>query len=236
MVPEEQPQRYPGGDLPTRHPPPVPEPHLPQRQRADDDRRGLRPRVAARGDDQRKEEREDHCLGDLLLEGAHRRGGQHLPQKQRREPASALLHHRAEAHVEVGRVEGLHTAESLDFLGGLLLRHVEDVVDGDHPHQHAAGIGHRKRDPVVLLEHRHHLVATGGGGDAHQRGVVQGRDQLVRLGQHQHSQPDVVEEHALVVGDVDDVEGLDVLARARARSPAPAARTSWAAPPGTWAS
>ena len=90
------------------------EPDLAERQRADDERRRLRPRVAAAGDDQRHEQRQHDRLRDLRLEGAHRRGGQHLAQEQRRQPAGALLNHPPKRDVHVGLVERLGAADALD--------------------------------------------------------------------------------------------------------------------------
>src|SRR5664279_5052193 len=65
--------------LATGNAPPVLERHFAQRHRANDQRRRLRARVAARADDERDEQCEHHSLADLALEVPHRR---------RREPVS----------------------------------------------------------------------------------------------------------------------------------------------------
>ena len=77
-----------------------------ERQRADDQRRGLRSGVAAARDDERHEEREHDGARDLLLERAHRRRRQHLAQEERRQPTRALLNHAPESDAHVGLVEG----------------------------------------------------------------------------------------------------------------------------------
>ena len=88
-----------GGELAERDAPPVLERELAQRERADDERGGLRAGIAAGADDERDEEREHHRLADLPLEEAHRGGGEHLAEEERGEPAGALPDHREEADV-----------------------------------------------------------------------------------------------------------------------------------------
>ena len=46
----------------------------------------------------------------------------------------------------------LHAAELEDVLLGLLLDHVDHVVDGDHAEQPAGRVDHRRRDQAVLAE------------------------------------------------------------------------------------
>ena len=65
MLPRIVAEREPGENLAPHHPPPVAEPDFAERQRADDERRRLRARVAAAGDDQRHEQRQDDGLRDL---------------------------------------------------------------------------------------------------------------------------------------------------------------------------
>ena len=99
-------------------------------------------------------------LRDLVLEGAHRRGRQHLAEEQRGEPAGALPDHAREPDVHVGLVERLRSADALDVLRRLCLGHVEHVVDGDDADQHAGRVGDGQRGAVVGPEggHRGRLV------------------------------------------------------------------------------
>ena len=129
---QDAPEREPGGQLAEGHTPPVAQAELPQRERADDQRGRLRAGVAARADDQRDEEREHDGSRDLALEVAHRRGRQHLAEKQRREPARALPDHAGEGDLRVRLLERLETAEALG-----LVRVVPDHgVDRDFPSSH----------------------------------------------------------------------------------------------------
>src|SRR5262249_38148957 len=61
-------QQDPGQDLAAHHAPPVAQLDLAQRQGADDQGGRLRARVAAAGDDQGDEQRQDDRAGDLTLE------------------------------------------------------------------------------------------------------------------------------------------------------------------------
>ena len=87
-----------------------------------------------------------------LLEEAHRRRGQHLAEEQDDQPGGPLPDHRQERRVRVRLVEGLEAAELLDLPGGLLLGHVEHVVDRDDAHEHALRVDHRQGGAVVLAE------------------------------------------------------------------------------------
>ena len=52
----------------------------------------------------------------------------------------------------------LHAAQRLDVLLGLLLDHVDDVVEGDHADQPVALVDDRGGDQIVALEHARHLL------------------------------------------------------------------------------
>ena len=67
--------------------------HFPERDRPNDERRGLRAGVSAAADDERDEEGEHHGPLDLLLEVAHGRCREHLPEKERRQPPRSLADH-----------------------------------------------------------------------------------------------------------------------------------------------
>ena len=158
---EDRAEREPGGQFPRRDAPPVPEPHLAQGERADDQRRGLRPGVAARADDQRDEQREHHRLGNLDLEVADRRCREHLAEEQRRQPPGPFAQHRHEAHLHVRLVQRFHAAELLGVFGLLLLDHVDHVVHG-HDTDHAFVVIHdRDRHEVVLRREPGDFLAVG---------------------------------------------------------------------------
>src|SRR4029450_4922783 len=78
---------------------------------ADDERGGLRARVAARAHDERNEEGEHDGAAQLALEVLHGGGGEHLAEEQRAEPARPLLDHGAEADARVGLVQVLDAAQ-----------------------------------------------------------------------------------------------------------------------------
>ena len=56
----------------------------------------------------------------------------------------------------------LHAAERLDVLFGLLLDHVDDVVERDHADHAIVVVDHRRRDQVVALELPRHLLLVVG--------------------------------------------------------------------------
>jgi len=61
---------------------PVPQRQFPQRQRADDKRRGLRAAIAASADDKRDEERQHNGAGNFIFKVSHGRGREHFTEKQ----------------------------------------------------------------------------------------------------------------------------------------------------------
>ena len=123
-----------------------------QGQGADDQRRGLRARVAAAADDERHEEGEDHGARDLVFVVAHGGGGEHLAEEERGQPAPALLHHRPERDLRVGRVQRFEAAHLLDVLGGLRAHGVQHRVHGQRAHELAPLVHHRRADEVVARE------------------------------------------------------------------------------------
>ena len=94
---------------------------LADRQAADDERRRLRARVAARRDEQRHvEQRALDGLHDRVVV-AERRLREELLDEEDDEPPGALLDEREEARLEVRHVERLDAADLLHVFG-LLLR------------------------------------------------------------------------------------------------------------------
>ena len=81
------------------------------------------------------------------------------PTKSTESQPARFLIMRPERRLQVGRVEGLHAADLLDVLGGLLLHDVDDVVDGDDALHAALGVDDRDRHQVVVGEDlRHRLL------------------------------------------------------------------------------
>ena len=72
----------PGGYLPPDHAPPVLEPNLPHRHRADYQRGRLRAGISATADDKGNEQRQDHRARDLVFVISHGGGGEHLADEQ----------------------------------------------------------------------------------------------------------------------------------------------------------
>ena len=205
-------ERQPGQQFPSHDLPPVAQGDLPERQRTDDERRCLRTGVAAARDDERDEECQDDGLGDLRFEGAHGRGRQHFAEEQRREPPRALLDHPREGDVHVRLVEGLRTADPLDFTRGPCLGDVQHVVDRDDADEHAGRVGDRQRAPVVLPEDGDRRVLVVGRLQRDEPPVHHVGDTAFGRGQQELADPDVVDEQVVLVHDVDDIEGFAVLA------------------------
>ena len=131
---------------------PVAQPYLAQRHRADDERRRLRARVAAAGNDQGHEEREHQRFVDLFLEEAHRGGREHLAEEERRQPARALLDHAADGDREVGLSERLAAAHLLDVLGRFFRENLHHVVGGDDSLHVSGRIDDGQRHEAAALE------------------------------------------------------------------------------------
>ena len=129
------PSTMPHAELAEQDAPPVARLDLAEREAADDQRRRLRARVAARRDEERHvEQRALHGLHDGVVV-AKRGLREELLDEEDDEPAGALLDEREEARLEVGHVERLDGADLLDVLGLLLDEDVDDVVDRDDAEQ-----------------------------------------------------------------------------------------------------
>jgi len=93
------------------------------------------------------------CCGELLLEPPHRRGGEHLAEKQQRQPTAPFAQHRRKRCLEVRRIQRCDAAGFLHVLGGLFIDDMDDVVDGHHS-LHAARVvhdGHGEK-PMIAKE------------------------------------------------------------------------------------
>ena len=151
--PRMSPSASAGRELAPDDAPPVAQPDLAERHRADDQRRRLRARVAAARDDERDEEREHDRARDLVLEVRPSRVAVSISPTNSADSQPARFGASSpKPTLEVGRVEGLHAAELLDVLGGLFLHDVDDVVDGDDALHAALGVDDRDGDEVVLGE------------------------------------------------------------------------------------
>ena len=98
----------------------------------------------------------------------------------------------------------------IQVAGGLLLDHIDDVVDGDDPHQPLLAVDHRHGQKVVALDHARHLFLIGIGADAHHLPGHHIAEPLLRIGRDQVAQRQHAGEVARGVGDVEGVDGLGV--------------------------
>ena len=100
----------------------------------------------------------------------------------------------------------------MDVLGGLVLGDVEDVVDGHDPEQDALRVGHRKGDAVVIAEDVDRGFLVVGRLQCDVTLVHQIADRLLGIGEKDLADSQIIDQVPLTVDDVDDVEGLGVLA------------------------
>ncbi len=119
------------------------------RQGADGHGQGLGAGVAAQGRDDRHQHGQGHQLGDLILEDGDGRDGDGLGHEIEQQPRQP----RADDLLNAGVAAGVgHAGQGQDVLLGLVADDLDDVVDGDLPHQTAARIDDRRADQVVLVE------------------------------------------------------------------------------------
>ena len=138
---------------------------------------------------------------------------------------------RPKRDLHVGLVERFRSADALDVLGRLRLRDVEHVVDGDDADEHAGGVGDRQRRAILARGTRATAVSWSSVAfSATKRRSIRSATRAGRRGQQELADADVVDQQALVVDDVDDVQRLAVLAVRRGCSRAPARRSSPRAP------
>jgi hypothetical protein len=100
------------------------------------------------------------------------------------------------------------TAESLDVLFGLLLDHVDDVVEGEHPDQPLVLVHHRGCHQIVALEHARHLLLVLGGAHAPAVGVHQLSDRHRPLGAQQPVEPNGAKQLGRLVDHIQFEEAI----------------------------
>ena len=140
------------------------------------------------------------------LEQAEHRGGQERGREIDQQPVEAALGDGPD-RVRQLFVAG-HAAERLDVLFGLLLDHVDDVVEGEHADQALAVVDHRRRDQVVALEHARHLLLVVGGADPSAVRLHQIGDRHRPLGAQQPVERHRAEQLACLVDHVELEEAL----------------------------
>ena len=101
---------------------------------------------------------------------------------------------RAERDLHVRLVEGLRSADALNFARRRRLRHVQHVVDRDDPDEHAGGVGDRQRDAVVLPEHGDGLFLIVAGLQRDEAPIHQFRDEVLDRRQQELANADVVDQ------------------------------------------
>ena len=169
--PEQAPENQSCAELSPDDAPPIPNSDLSERHGPDDQRCGLGTGIATAADDEWHEEGEDDRPGDLLLVKPHRRRGEHLPEKQRGQPAPPLPNHSPEPDSHIRRVERLHAADFLNVLGRLLADNVDDVVDGHDPLHSAFGVHDGDGDEIVIGHDSAHDLLILLIGDGHNVGT-----------------------------------------------------------------
>ena len=179
-----------------------------EREAANDERRRLAARVAARGDDEGHEDLDG-------LEGAPRRlvvlehaRREDLAHEDRDEPPGALLHERPELGLEVALLRGRDGAHLLDVLALLLLEDGHDVVDGDDAEHLARRIDDRQREHVVVLEQVRDVFLIHLGRHRDDVGVHDGGDGLARAREHEVAQRDHAQQRPVGVDGVGLVDRL----------------------------
>ena len=169
-------------------------------ERAHRHRHGLRSGIAAHAGDDRHQHGERHHVGDRGLELADHPGGQQRGSQIGEQPGKPALDDGPD------RVRQLFVAadaaERRDVLGGLLLDHVDHVIDVDDADQALGLVHHRGGDQVVALEHARHLLLVGGGENAPPVRVHQFGDMNRALGAQQAVEPHRAEQLLGVVHHV----------------------------------
>ena len=76
-------------------------------------------------------------------------------------------------------MERFRTADVLNVSGRCCFSHVQDIVDGDDPDEHAGGIGDGQCTPIVLAKHTHCRFLIVGGRQRDKAPVHEVRHALV---------------------------------------------------------
>ena len=188
----------------------------------DDERRGLRPRVAAGRDEERDVvARPLDGLEDGVVV-AQRRLREELLDEEDDEPHAALPDELEEAGPEVGQIEWLDAADLLQVLGLLLRQDVDDVVDGDDAEQGPSRVDHRHRVEVVLRHLAGDLFLVLLGRDGEDVGAHDVGEDVAGIGDDAARAAWRARGAVVLVDRVDGVDGLARAPwRARVRRPAP---------------
>ena len=94
--------------------------------------------------------------------------------------------------LHVRLVQGLRSADALDFSRCCRLRHVQHVVDRDDANEHAGGVGHRQRTTVVLTEYGDRCFLIVGGLQGHKASIHEVGDAAVQRGQQELANANVI--------------------------------------------
>ena len=115
---------------------------------------------------------------------------------------------------EIGLVGGQHSGHLLEVLGGLLLDNVHSVVDGDDTHQPLLQIHNGHGEEVVLAQRLSHVLLIVGGLGPHHVRIHDILDEIVLVRQQQVADGQHAQQAAGGIGDVQDVDGLQLAADA----------------------
>ena len=150
--PQDQPQQKARRQFTPQDGPPVAKLNFTQRERTDDQCRGLGARVAAAGYDQRDKQRQHHGLGDLVFKIAHGGGRQHFSQEQHNQPDRTLANQSQQWRFGVRGIERLETAQLLDVFCRRGFGNVQHIVNGDNSQQPAILVHDGKCRAVIASE------------------------------------------------------------------------------------
>ena len=135
-------------------------------------------------------------------------------QHQDQQPRHTGLPRGEHAGTQIGLVGGQHSRHLFEVLGGGFLDDVHSVVDGDDTHQPLFQIHDGHGQEVVFTQRLSHVLLVIGGLGPHHVGVHDILDQVLLVGQQQVADRQHAQQLAPGVGDVQDVDGLQLTADA----------------------
>src|SRR5678815_2792423 len=195
----------------TDNSPPVSQRDLSKGKSANDQRCCLRTGVAAARDDQRNEQSQRDGLLDLTFKVSHRDSGQRLSEKQRGQPARTFADHARQSYLHVGFVESFRTSDPLNLFRCRCFRNIENIVDRDDSDQGARGVRHRQGRSVILAEDCYGSLLIVGRFQGYEPAIHKVAYPLFQRGEKELTTPNVIDQHALFIDDINDVQGLAVL-------------------------
>src|SRR6185437_13743271 len=77
---------------------------------------------------------------------------EHLSQEKDDQPSGAFPDQSAEGNSRIWLVEGLRTADLLDFACSFRFSQPKDIVQGDDTQQHSVVVAHRQSIPAMVAE------------------------------------------------------------------------------------